>query len=155
MSDDCSEVSGRYAEAQPSYPGAAPPGVWAFMFPHSQVRVNDNTVKSREMSFYFDTEKSLHIDYLIDGNPAASKTFSPSDYACEGTGLRLSISKRTGQGVFDKVPNWGTHTITAVMFRVEDYLYVKNTSDTMALILYFIPDFASSEWSSRFLARHP
>ncbi|MFA6063394.1 MAG: hypothetical protein WC736_12450 [Gallionella sp.] len=154
MSNDCSEVTGRYAEAKPTALGAAPPGVWAFMFPHSQVRLNDNTVKLREMSVYFDVEKSLHIDYLIDGSAVSSKIFTPSEYVCEKAGLRLSINKRTGE-VFDKVPNRGTLTITAIMFRVKDYLYVKSTWDTKALIFYIISDAAFSEWWSRFSVHQP
>ena len=124
------------------------------MFPHTQVRLNDNTVKLRELSVYFDTERSLHVDYMIDGVPVSSKTFPSSEYVCEKSGLHLTINKRTGE-VFDKVPNWGTNTIMAVMFRVNDYLYVKSTWDTKALMFYFIPDTAYSEWWSRFLVHQP
>jgi hypothetical protein len=63
MSKDCGEITGDYLEGRPKDPGAAPPGVWAFMFPHAEVRLDDRTVKSRTISLYFDSQQTLHVDY--------------------------------------------------------------------------------------------
>lgn len=125
----------------------------AFLLSHSKVRLNDSAVKEREISIHFDPERLLHIDYLIDGKSVSSKTFTPSEYVCERRGLRLQVHKRAGEQVFDVLPNQGTLTIEATLFRVEEYLYVKTTCDTKATFYHVIPSSSLSVWWSRFLVR--
>lgn len=152
MSSDCLEVSGLYDEAKLDHPGASPASLWAFGFPMSQLRINDYTVKSRQISIHFDAEKTLHIDYLIDGNLVSSRAFTSPDYVCEKTGLRVVIYKRTGDQVFDMFSNQGTITNTSVIFRANDYLNVKTTSDTKATFYHLIPHTSHSESSWSFPA---
>ena len=116
--------------------------------------LNDRSVKSRVISVNIDKENSFRIDYLIDGKPVAARTFAPSEYVCDKDGLRLSVYSRTG-AVFNMLPNWGRLTITALLFRVDDHLYVKATNDTKALLLYFIPETALWESWNRFALYQP
>lgn len=145
MSNDCSEVSGIYDEAKPDHPGAAPAGLWAFGFPLSELKTNDNTVKLRQLSIHFGADRTLHIDYLIDGSLVSSRTFTSSGYVCENGKLRFVVYKRTGDQIFDMLSNEGTITNTSVMFRVNDYLNVKTTSDAKATFYHFIPHTSHSE----------
>jgi hypothetical protein len=155
MSNDCSEISGRYIDGEPDHMGGLPPGVWVFSFPYSQLRIDDNTVKSRGFSIYFDAEKSLHVDYLIDGNAVLSKTFIPSDYVCKKQGLRLSTYKRTGEQIYDMFPNRGTIVGTLLMFRVNDGLYIKESFESKATFGHIIPSTSHSERWTRFLIQQP
>lgn len=157
MSSDCAEVSGKYADAAPFFPGGSPPGAQIFMLNDhadiSKLRLNDNTVNSRELLVHFDAERTLHIDYLINAGSVLSRTFTPSDYVCGKGGLRLSIYNRTGEQVYDMFPNRGSTSETLLIFRVSDYLYVEFTSDTKAAFYHVIPSTSHSEWWVRFLAR--
>ena len=153
MSKDCGEITGDYLEGRPKDPGAAPPGVWAFMFPHAEVRLDDRTVKSRTISLYFDSQQTLHVDYVIDGKPASTKVFPPSEYVCKRSGLELRVHNRTSKGVYGQLPNFGTITNKAELFRVNDFLYAKSAWDTWGLIFYFIPTTSYSEWWSRFASQ--
>lgn len=149
MSSDCSEVAGLYAEGEPGAPGAAPPGVWAFLFPVADLRLNDKTIKERSLSVHFGANRLLHVDYLLDGKPASSKSFGTDQYVCEKNGLRVSIHTRSGEHVYDKFPNRGTLKVVSVLFRVGDRLYVNTAWDTKATFYSVIPSDSYSEtWAS-------
>lgn len=148
-SNDCSDVSGFYDEAKPDHPGAAPAGLWAFGFPLSELKADDNKVKTRELSIHFGADNTLHIDYLINGGLASSRTFTSVDYVCERNELRFVIYKRTGAQIFDMLSNEGTLTNTSVLSRVDNYLKVQTTSEAKATFYHFIPHSSHSEkvWS--------
>lgn len=171
---DCTKISGVYAEAQPSYsveetilPGgvvervqkgsSVPPGVRAFFVPplsEDRTRLNDKTVKSREISIYFDTGRSLHLNYLIDGIIVSSKTLAPSDYVCNKGTISFALHRYKGHP-YDKFPNRGTSINSVTIFRINDYLYVERSSKVRALICLVFPlSDVEVNWY-RFLVRQP
>lgn len=153
MANDCSKTSGIYSEGEPFSNGAAPPGAWAFLFPFDALRLKDNTVKTREIHIYFDVNKSLHAEYLVDKMPVSKKMFSESQYVCDVDGLHVSLGERYGN-IDNKLPDIGVMKVTAVMFRSLDYLYVKTSWNSKQLVFYFFPVMGNSEQWNRFLFLH-
>lgn len=147
---ECTDISGKYFEGAPNHSGAAPPGVWAFHFPFKDVRINDNSVLSREIAINFDHNQTMKINYEIDGKVVSSKQFDKSHYICTNEGLEIVLNKHSGQ--LDRIiPNPGFNTLKATIYRSGDYLYVHNRLDTVSLIFYIIPNVSYTEFWGNFL----
>jgi hypothetical protein len=153
MSSDCAEVSGIYGEANPSESGNAVPGMWAFDFlPPDNLRVGDNSVRSRNISIKFASDRSLQISYLVDGQEVRKKIIMQSKCSCNTDGFRIELRNHYGT-VFDKIPNVGKQKVVATLWRDNNYLYVKTTWHVFALDFYIVPHWGKNENWYRFPVR--
>lgn len=157
--NSCSDVSGIYADSKPYGPTSPPAGAELFLFldhvKSSTLRLYDKAVKSRVLHVYFDSSRTLHMDYLINGTPAASLTRARSVYRCGKHGLVIPMYRRSGAQIFDMLPNYGRTSISLVMFRVGDYLYIEWDSHAEAWFYHVIPETSHNENWMRFLVVRP
>jgi hypothetical protein len=153
---DCSKISGKYADAVSRYPGGLPDGVWAFSTPVPREKWKSvvlTSLNQREISIFFDTHKTLHIEYLLDGEVAMSHELTSSEYTCENGIVKFVISQRMGKHIYDMFPDFGKAVDTRELCRIDDYLYVKNSGSAKALVFYFWPQMSFYENWARFRVR--
>jgi hypothetical protein len=150
---DCAGVVGMYQDGPRSGGNVGTtPATWALNFPSWKLRLEDKSVGSRRIAVSFDSANNLHLDYFIDGQPVAEQVFASSDYRCQANGVLVTLHYRISTGVFNMLPNWGRYRMSALLYRIDEHLYVRRTDDVKALILYLIPDWAYSESWARFVA---
>ena len=154
LSNGCSEIFGQYQEANPKESGNEVPSRWAFYLKMSNdlMRSGDKTVESREIRITQEIGASIKISYLIDGKKIADQLIPSGEYICKSNGLQLTYRNEYGM-VYRDLPNFGkTHT-AATLWRDNEYLYVKVTNKTFAIVLYTIPSWGTSESWYRFPAQ--
>ena len=155
----CSDVSGTYADRRTPDPTSPPRGAQLFLFlghvKAPTLRLYDNTAKSRALHVYFDSNRALHLDYLINGTRVASITRARSVYQCGKHGLIIPMYHREGAHIFDMLPNHGRYSVSLLMFRAGDYLYVEWDDHAEARFWHVIPETSHYETWVRFLTAGP
>lgn len=152
---NCYEIEGKYVDIPDDSSGLWSHGSkarGAFGFPFEPLRLNDSTVKSRNIFIHFDTNQTLNIDYQINGQNVSMRTFDTSQYFCTEEGIEVVLSRRTGQ--LDRViPNPGMNSYKATIYRLDEYLYVHNRLDQTSMIFYLVPNISYTESFSKFLVK--
>jgi len=148
----CNDISGSYVDPDAvrgeiityqangySKSGGTLDAAWLLFGFFKVARHADKSVKSRGFSLAFSPERTLVITYFIEGNEVARKKIFPSEYKCEDGLLRFIAYSRSGDQVFDKIPNRGTSTHFAELLRKGNVLYVKFTDTTEAMVYGVVP----------------
>lgn len=148
----CSDIVGTYIDPDTvrgktvtyysngySESGGTLDSAWLLFGFYKVARHADPSVSFRKFSLAFDPQKTFVITYIINGAEVARKEISPSEYKCEHGLLKFVAWSRTGDQVFDMLPNHGTITHFAELLRSGNTLYVKFTDKTSAIFYGVFP----------------
>ena len=149
MSNTCAEIGGTYLDpdamqwqhenrASGEKFGGTRIAAWPiFRIPAELARAGDGSL-SRSFELRLEPGHILAIDYRVNGEIVASPRFEGSDWNCGQDGLRITTLNREGT-VLDKIQNHGRTTMSSVLYRVGNYLYVRTDAVTETMVLHVIP----------------
>ena len=161
MSDTCTEIQGSYldpnswrweSEEIPGSPlgskhGGTREAAWiVFNLSAKDVQPENKNVKSRVFTVSLNPDQLLTVNYFIDGAAVASRSFTKENLSCGKDGLMITTLDRTGV-VLDKFPNEGRTVRRSTIYKLNEHLYVKTTSETKAKVIKVLPQsFLNVRW---------
>lgn len=78
------------------------------------------------------------VEYSIDEKVVASRSFSKGKWSCGKDGLTITTLDRSGV-VLDKFPIEGRTVRRSTIYRLNEYVFIKTTDETMARAFCVVP----------------